>query len=218
MQIASTRLAAINNHRFPGQYYDAETGLHQNYFRDYEASIGRYVQRDPIGLDGGINVYLYSYQNSISYFDPDGLRVMGQPGRPDNRGPGRNKGPPSSFGGIEVVFIYGGGFTSVTCCNEQDQRIEMNFVKACIGPSLGYGASFEGVSGFSGKRCSPENYEGLFLEINLGPVSIDIGLNSGGLSGTDEMGVGAGWGGGLATCWYTLIAGPKVIGDCCNGQ
>ncbi|MFY0104376.1 RHS repeat-associated core domain-containing protein, partial [Acinetobacter baumannii] len=37
------------NLRFPGQYYDQETGLHYNYFRDYDPSTGRYVESDPIG-------------------------------------------------------------------------------------------------------------------------------------------------------------------------
>jgi RHS repeat-associated protein len=41
--------------RFPGQQYDAATGLHYNYFRDYEPGTGRYVESDPIGLRGGMS-------------------------------------------------------------------------------------------------------------------------------------------------------------------
>jgi len=42
------------NLRFPGQYFDRETNLHYNYFRDYDSQTGRYVQADPIGLAGGL--------------------------------------------------------------------------------------------------------------------------------------------------------------------
>ncbi len=62
-----------NNLGFPGQYFDAEAGLYQNYFRDYDASLGRYMESDPIGLRGGLNVFSYVSSNPLSYIDLLGL-------------------------------------------------------------------------------------------------------------------------------------------------
>ena len=44
------------NLRLPGQYFDKETNLHYNGARDYDAGIGRYIQPEPLGLAGGINL------------------------------------------------------------------------------------------------------------------------------------------------------------------
>jgi len=61
------------NLRYPGQYFDAESGLHYNYFRDYEARTGRYVQSDPVGLVGGPNTYSYVEATPLVLIDSVGL-------------------------------------------------------------------------------------------------------------------------------------------------
>ena len=55
--------------RFPGQYEDAESGLHYNYKRYYEPGAGRYLSVDP--LRSG-HEYAYAHANSLSYVDPTG--------------------------------------------------------------------------------------------------------------------------------------------------
>jgi len=61
------------NLRFPGQYFDRETNTHYNYFRDYDPSIGMYVESDPIGLAGGINTYAYVNGRPFAEHDRYGL-------------------------------------------------------------------------------------------------------------------------------------------------
>ncbi|MFE1573450.1 RHS repeat-associated core domain-containing protein [Comamonas odontotermitis] len=58
--------------RFQGQWHDVETGLHYNRFRYYDPEVGRFIHQDPIGLDGGNNLYQYA-PNPLNWLDPLGL-------------------------------------------------------------------------------------------------------------------------------------------------
>lgn len=62
--------------RFPGHYYDRETGLHYNRFRYFSPELGRYLQSDPAGLEGGINLYAYP-ADPLTGADIDGLAKRG---------------------------------------------------------------------------------------------------------------------------------------------
>jgi len=62
-----------NNFSLPGQYFDQETGLHYNYFRYYNPQTGRYITPDPIGLEGGINLFTYVQNNPVNFRDRVGL-------------------------------------------------------------------------------------------------------------------------------------------------
>ncbi|WP_281222260.1 RHS repeat-associated core domain-containing protein [Photobacterium sanguinicancri] len=61
------------NISFPGQYIDLESGLHYNFFRNYDPVLAQYIERDPIGIVGGLNVFSYASSSPLNYIDPYGL-------------------------------------------------------------------------------------------------------------------------------------------------
>jgi RHS repeat-associated protein len=61
------------NLRFPGQYYDVGTNQFYNHNRFYNPELGRYMESDPIGLEGGLNPYAYAGSNPVMNTDTSGL-------------------------------------------------------------------------------------------------------------------------------------------------
>ena len=61
------------NLRLPGQYFDAETGLHDNWRRSYDPASGRYLQPDPLGYPDGPDAYRYAQGDPVNRMDPTGL-------------------------------------------------------------------------------------------------------------------------------------------------
>jgi RHS repeat-associated protein len=91
------------NLRFPGQYYDEITKQHYNLNRYYNPEIGRYMEPDPIGLEGGLNPYAYAGSNPVNNVDPSGLEWDALNYAPSN--PLNNL----TFNPIPADIYYGGG-------------------------------------------------------------------------------------------------------------
>jgi RHS repeat-associated protein len=105
-------VSTIQSLRFPGQYFDVESGMHHNYFRDYESSTGRYIESDPVGLRGGISIYSYAGAHPLTMVDPKGLKSCGQCATVDcllyggNVCPPDPPPPPAPAPGGDITWIY----------------------------------------------------------------------------------------------------------------
>ncbi|WP_298214584.1 RHS repeat-associated core domain-containing protein [Acidovorax sp.] len=116
------------NLRYPGQYFDKETGLHYNYFRSYSPAMGgRYTQPDPIGLQGGWNRFAYVGGNALIDVDPEGLQSIIGCANPVNAAACAAAG----VGGRGGAAIVGGsGVTEMTAPgNVEDTRIREDYEK-----------------------------------------------------------------------------------------
>ncbi len=136
------------NLRFPGQYFDAETGLHYNYFRDYDPVTGRYLESDPIGLRGGVGTYGYVENRPLVGMDPRGLDTLAIPwgwgGRLVGKGLGCLGGPGGFLAATLAIegAIYlssstdcgggGGGTTGDGCEDECQLASKYQLLKAGI--------------------------------------------------------------------------------------
>jgi len=102
------RESSLNNpYLFTGRRYDIETGLYYYRARYYKTDIGRFLQADPIGYAGGLNLYAYCGNNPVNWIDPFGLFFFGI--RPLDEGQlwWYGTGPLSDFFNLEGIHEHG---------------------------------------------------------------------------------------------------------------
>jgi RHS repeat-associated protein len=144
------------NLRFPGQYYDAETGLHYNYYRYYDPETDRYITADPIGLVGGLNPYRYAEANPLSNADPFGLFTV--------------HGFEMPSGEVKYRFE----FTSGCIKGMADQYLKPKIFKRIrMGKKATIGDRYSGINDVKGdgyfdtqyRKCKCQNYDPALKEI-----------------------------------------------------
>lgn len=123
--------------RFPGQYFDWETGLHHNGWREYDPQQGRYIQSDPTGLVGSLNTYAYAANSPLTLFDPLGqspadvgkllsagleqAAAMRQLGYIVTPYPGISQETASSWGNFTID--WGGNTTRMNCFDQSHELL-----------------------------------------------------------------------------------------------
>ena len=132
---ATVRVNTIeNNLRLPGQYYDRETGLHYNYFRDYDSDGGRYIQADPIGIAGGLNIYEYGRSNPLTYIDPLGLYGLPWEAPPNFNPLAPKSGPTAPRGSLGASATIGS--TTVSRSTNSDGVVWGQTTQISVGASV----------------------------------------------------------------------------------
>lgn len=156
-----------NNLRFPGQYYDEETGLHYNLNRYYDPEAGRYEAKDPIGIIGGLNIFAYVKNNSISRLDPLGLLTIyggfGGTAYLDGTGNASTLTGPIIYSD-QTGFGSGTTFNSTGSSNDRSQTMGGG---AGIGATIGFATG--SLKDFSGSAFN--------TTIDVGPIAVTISSN-----------------------------------------
>jgi RHS repeat-associated protein len=189
------------NLRFPGQYFDAESGLHQNWFRDYQPNLGRYVEADPIGLRGG-GLFVYGNSTPSQNYDSNGLFpkvAMEHYSRAYNphtykgggSDPGIWIGGDATVGGNAVLFGGAAGAGSLTNVSTGETCFyKMVCGKVGLGIILSAGTKVS--ISMTGPHCG-KNLDGYNFSI---AVEVVVPVPGAGFGG--NIGYGGGVGGGVS--------------------
>lgn len=169
------------NLRFPGQYYDEITKQHYNLNRYYNPEIGRYMEADPIGLEGGLNPYAYAGSNPVMNVDPSGLDFFNfnlsdnflyqNAVTPDYNFYGLNQ-TPTNLPSLDLIFLTGhkvAEYGPIHTAIQYGTGSRAEWVSA--GPE---GFSFEGfkflVGGITNDRPTDAPYKNIILDIVIAPT------------------------------------------------
>ena len=178
--------------RYTGRFYDETTGLYDNRLRNYHPVLGRFIEPDPIGPAGGINLYAYVNSNPINFIDPLGLSAM------DNGGVGSEGGLFAEIG-LQVGVVGAGGSASavkVILAFEPPELVLMTRHEAAGSLVVGgiYGGRGISVGGFVGPIDSHLNSDALNVNSPVGGASLYFGPsgeNYGAALGGPSLGLGA---------------------------
>ncbi len=191
-----------NNLRFPGQYYDQETGLHYNWHRYYNPGTGRYLTPDPIVVNVGVNFYSYTGNKPTILGDCKGLKIECI-----------NKVASVNIGVWFIAAEDGSGI--LTCADECKGRKCYKYFFACGGGGIGIndlpivtGTANTEVGGWSGDDIGA--FGGFSLQL-----SGSVAVGSKGVSGSGVLSLGPGSviaGGATAGAAVGLAAGGAVTG------